>query len=85
MIHTYCPLFTTYFSDSVPRYRILLRNQTDSGEGDFIQSLDDNIRFEVKEGTFFYQYEHMFFCYFVFVGLEIMEKCVDSGSMMQTS
>lgn len=41
--------------DSLPRYRILLRNQTDSGEGDFIQSIDDNIRFEVKEGTFFYQ------------------------------
>jgi hypothetical protein len=43
-------------SDSVPKYRWLLKNQTDSGEGDFVQTIDDNIRFEIKEGTFFYQY-----------------------------
>ena len=43
--------------DSGPKYRILLRNQTDSGDGDFTESLDDEIRFEVKEGTFFYQYD----------------------------
>jgi hypothetical protein len=43
--------------DSVPRYRLLLRNQADNTEGDFIQSIDDNIKFEVKEDTFFYQYE----------------------------
>ena len=45
-----------YRRSESPIYQILLLNQTDSGEGDFTQSLDDKIRFEVKEGTFFYQY-----------------------------
>ena len=48
-------------SDSIPKYRIILKNQTDTGEGDFVQSLDDNIRFEVKEGTIFYQYAYSIF------------------------
>jgi len=42
--------------DTPPEYRFVLRNQADTGEGDFVQSLDDDIRFEVKEGTLFYQY-----------------------------
>ena len=41
--------------DTPPLHRLILKNQTDSGDGDFSQSLDGDIRFEVKEGTFFYQ------------------------------
>lgn len=40
----------------MPKYRMILRNQTDSGEGDFMHAIDDKIRFEVKDDTFFYQY-----------------------------
>lgn len=39
-----------------PHYALILHNQTDTADGDFYQPLDGNIRFEVKEGTFFYQY-----------------------------
>jgi hypothetical protein len=38
-----------------PVYRFLLRNQTGSNDGDFVQSLDAPIRFEVKGDTFFFQ------------------------------
>jgi len=47
--------FMSFTRDTPPKFRLILKNQTDSGEGDFVQSLDDDIRFEVKEGTFFYQ------------------------------
>jgi hypothetical protein len=46
----------TEHRDSTPQFRILLRNQTGTGDGDYLQSLDDAIRYEVKEETFFYQY-----------------------------
>jgi hypothetical protein len=39
-----------------PHYAIVIRNQTDTRDGDFRQTLDGAIRFEVKEGTFFFQY-----------------------------
>ena len=58
--------------DSVPRYRLLLRNQADNDEGDFIQSIDDNLKFEVKEDTFFYQYV---------MSLPYMHQC-KSGSVI---
>jgi hypothetical protein len=37
-------------------YKFLLRNQSDCAEGDFVHAIDDNIRFEVKNETIFYQY-----------------------------
>lgn len=39
-----------------PVYKFLLRNQSDSAEGDFVHPIDDDIRFEVKGETIFYQY-----------------------------
>jgi hypothetical protein len=54
--NSYSKYLIIYHRAESPIYQILLLNQTDSGEGDFTQSLDDKIRFEVKEGTFFYQY-----------------------------
>lgn len=58
------------FRSAAPAYRILLMNQTDSGEGDFTQSLDEDIRFEVKQGTFFYQYvQREIYLFFIFVRL----------------
>lgn len=74
--------FALYLSvllrDSSPRYRMLLRNQTDSGEGDFVQAIDDKIKFEVKEGTFFYQYVSVVLCVHV-LGLAIMVLYVVFG------
>ncbi len=55
-----------------PYYSLLLHNQTDSADGDFQQPLDENIRFEVKEGTFFYQYDYRSAQYLSFLGLGIM-------------
>jgi hypothetical protein len=40
-----------------PRYKLILRNQTDSSEGDFKQGIDADIRVEVKGETVFYQYD----------------------------
>jgi hypothetical protein len=57
-------------SDTSPKYKLVLKNQTDSGEGDFVQTVDDNVRFEVKEGTFFYQYVRELYTVLLFVSIE---------------
>ena len=40
---------------SRPKTMILIKNQSDSDEGDFSQSLEGKVEFEVKESTIFYK------------------------------